>query len=318
MSQKRSQVAADDPKIFRSSGDPRAIRSHLESKGEALLVGFGGSMEPTISSGERIRLVPPDRLRRGSIVTFAWNGSIVTHRIVWIAGGWLWARGDACLSLEGPLKPDAVLGLAVGVERRGVWQDLGEENLREQLWNATHLLLRGLGRGHPAIRRALARVAVSRPARLFLKRVRARLYGKVTVREERDPTLVFGAAAEEPLLAAPLPGDTSRYAEVVRLFVAEDERKRLGRALLLRAEVVESWGVITRTVTPTARGMGIGRCLLERAIAEAREQRLYRIVFFKPGGTSDELPVALADWLRSVAPVDCSFHIYRSPDIPIT
>ncbi|HEV8636058.1 MAG TPA: S24/S26 family peptidase [Chloroflexota bacterium] len=75
-------------------------------------------MRPTIAPGEpvEVRPLPAARLRVGDVVAvLSEDGTVHAHRLVRVAGGRLWTRGDAAPAEDSPHAATAVVGLV----RRG-------------------------------------------------------------------------------------------------------------------------------------------------------------------------------------------------------
>lgn len=86
----------------------------------------GGSMHPTIRSGELIIVEPVDpvSIRRGDILLAKSHGRIVAHRVTAIEAGEVGLprftlRGDAIATPDAPVGAAGVLGLVRTVERGG-------------------------------------------------------------------------------------------------------------------------------------------------------------------------------------------------------
>ena len=91
----------------------------------------GGSMHPTIRDGDALMLTPIQRteLRIGDIVLARQAGRPVAHRIVRLTKRYdrvvrVILRGDALLSCDLPMTPDAIVGRVFAVERDGRRIDL--------------------------------------------------------------------------------------------------------------------------------------------------------------------------------------------------
>lgn len=91
----------------------------------------GGSMHPTIRDGDALMLTPiqPIELRIGDIVLARQAGRPVAHRIVRLTkrndcAVRVVLRGDALLSCDLPIAPDAIVGRVFAVEREGTQIDL--------------------------------------------------------------------------------------------------------------------------------------------------------------------------------------------------
>ncbi len=84
----------------------------------------GSSMEPLIRSGQDLAtIIPMDKMPvPGDVILFRrGEGDYVVHRVYQTdpEGSWLQTWGDNCLQPDAPIKPSAVLGLVVSVEKDG-------------------------------------------------------------------------------------------------------------------------------------------------------------------------------------------------------
>ena len=91
----------------------------------------GGSMHPTIRDGDALMLAPiqPIELRIRDIVLACQSGRPVAHRVVRLTKRndrpvRVVLRGDALLSCDLPMVPDAIVGRVIAVERNGRRIDL--------------------------------------------------------------------------------------------------------------------------------------------------------------------------------------------------
>lgn len=107
----------------------------------------GGSMEPTIPPGSRVRIEAPEagQYRVGQIAVCEIAGRLVVHRIVHCAAhGWLLLRGDAHLLCDPPAAASAVQGIVAQYFDGRDWRDPapspGRSRLR-RLAAAMHLRL---------------------------------------------------------------------------------------------------------------------------------------------------------------------------------
>ena len=122
----------------------------------------GWSMYPLIINGRDQAVVVPvgDRkLRRGDVVLYRREGSIlVLHRIVRVRPEGYYMVGDNQKEIEGPLRPEQMLGVMTHVIRKG--RTISVNNLLYRLYSGIWLLLRPV---RPAISRTVA--AIRRPFR---------------------------------------------------------------------------------------------------------------------------------------------------------
>lgn len=86
-------------------------------------LGFGasvvlsGSMEPTLSVGDLLIVVPTDELAVGDVVVYTSSGAAIVHRIIELdtEGGTVVTRGDANNASDDPIPITAVKGKVVCV-----------------------------------------------------------------------------------------------------------------------------------------------------------------------------------------------------------
>lgn len=84
-------------------------------------LGFGasvvlsGSMEPTLSVGDLLIVVPTDELAVGDVVVYTSSGAAIVHRIIELdtEGGTVVTRGDANNASDDPIPITAVKGKVV-------------------------------------------------------------------------------------------------------------------------------------------------------------------------------------------------------------
>src|SRR5437867_9676058 len=91
----------------------------------------GASMQPTIEDGELITVAPvvPESVKRGDILLYQNERSVVAHRVVGVVKGTVTInggdsppylmRGDASVSCDPPVAREQVIGRVVGVQRGG-------------------------------------------------------------------------------------------------------------------------------------------------------------------------------------------------------
>ena len=101
----------------------------------------GMSMVPAIRAGDRVLIAPvkASALRIGDVVKFWLEGEFRLHRLVRRGGrgpAWFEFQGDTLTAPDARVGPDAIIGVAVAVERNG----------RVQRLDSLPARLRGLGR----------------------------------------------------------------------------------------------------------------------------------------------------------------------------
>ena len=90
----------------------------------------GLSMVPAIRDGDRVLIAPVkvSALRLGDVVKFRLNGGFRLHRLVCRGhsreGDWFEFQGDTLTAPDARVGPDAIVGVAVAVERNGRVQRL--------------------------------------------------------------------------------------------------------------------------------------------------------------------------------------------------
>jgi len=98
----------------------------------------GGSMEPAIPAGSRIRIsfVNPQSYSTGQVIAFRVENRMCVHRIVYcprwgFASGYLITGGDCCRLPDIPVKTESVLGTVSEFECEGTWQQPGASKRRD-------------------------------------------------------------------------------------------------------------------------------------------------------------------------------------------
>lgn len=95
-------------------------------------------MWPRIRSGDVVRVEPLGEggPRIGDIVLLAMDGGYVLHRVVRLTGNTVLTRGDNRPMPDPPVRPVAVLGVAVARTRRGRTRRLGRSRRRSAAWSS--------------------------------------------------------------------------------------------------------------------------------------------------------------------------------------
>ena len=106
----------------------QSIASLWKSTGRSLVTSFtGGSMRPTIESGERVMLRCTDQVKVGDVAAVVLDTDVFVHRVVAISDNppWWLFRGDANLLCDLPVtRSSAILGIVEGIERGGAFVPL--------------------------------------------------------------------------------------------------------------------------------------------------------------------------------------------------
>ena len=112
------------------SVDTRQYLSSMEDligQGETVSIPVSGfSMNPFLADKRDAVLVKrPERdLKRGDIVLYKRrNGQYILHRIWRVKREGYFMVGDAQTEIEGPIKPDQIIGLVEKIRRKGKWID---------------------------------------------------------------------------------------------------------------------------------------------------------------------------------------------------
>lgn len=117
----------------------------------------GYSMYPLFVPGRDsavVAPVDPARLKRGDVVLYRRDGSIlVLHRIWKCEGDQFYLVGDNQKEIEGPLRPDQMLGILVQIIRKG--RSFSTGNILYRLLSSLWLLLRP---ARPALSHAVAAI----------------------------------------------------------------------------------------------------------------------------------------------------------------
>jgi len=75
-------------------------------------------MQPTILSGELLRIVPTTSIARGDVLTFVLDDAVVTHRVIAVTADKIVCRGDGRYLADQPVSREAIIGRAVEVVGR--------------------------------------------------------------------------------------------------------------------------------------------------------------------------------------------------------
>jgi hypothetical protein len=79
----------------------------------------GWSMKPLVPSGSVLRFSPQGAPAVGDVVLARLaNDSLVAHRVIALGTDWIWTKGDACRTADGPLPRERVIARAVRLEGR--------------------------------------------------------------------------------------------------------------------------------------------------------------------------------------------------------
>ncbi|WP_082013997.1 S24/S26 family peptidase [Streptacidiphilus albus] len=96
------------------------IRRAVQQGSGATMTARGGSMAPTIVSGDRVRIVRCDfaDVAPGQVIAFEVPGRIVTHRVLDRYEGQLVTAGDAHWFTDAPVTEQSYLGVVADVDPR--------------------------------------------------------------------------------------------------------------------------------------------------------------------------------------------------------
>lgn len=88
-----------------------------------------GSMEPTLHINDVILVkITKENLKKGDIIAFSQDGSIITHRIVYIDGEILSVKGDNNNTVDKPIVTNDVIGKVVKIyPELGIWKKVLKE-----------------------------------------------------------------------------------------------------------------------------------------------------------------------------------------------
>ena len=106
----------------------------------------GRSMCPTLRPGDQVTVAPVavDALRPGDWVLLRGREGLFLHRFLGFAReGSLLTKGDAHRAADPPWPPEALLGRAVALSRRGRTVPVSSSSLRERARTTLHLLMAG-------------------------------------------------------------------------------------------------------------------------------------------------------------------------------
>jgi hypothetical protein len=97
--------------------DPETLRQLLAAAGELRLVVVGGSMAPTIRSGDSVVIRPLDGAPRfGDVVVYARAGQLWCHRVL-VPGRRMITKGDGRGRPDAPVPAGAIIGRAIALQR---------------------------------------------------------------------------------------------------------------------------------------------------------------------------------------------------------
>ncbi len=128
-----------------ASGQKADVQKLLEQGHGVELSPQGYSMHPFLTPGrDRVILeTPSGPLRRGQVALYRRDsGLLVLHRVVKINRQGIYFVGDNQWEVEGPLRPEQVIGVMRGFVRKGI--AYGEENLLYRAYSRLWLALRPL------------------------------------------------------------------------------------------------------------------------------------------------------------------------------
>lgn len=103
------------------------IRQYLKEGSSLVVCGAGTSMEPTISSGDRLEIVASETLSVGDIVLVQMRSDVfVAHRIIGIsrtqAGTLITTKGDNLAQPDCPIPQDYIIGKVVAIHRTSTYE----------------------------------------------------------------------------------------------------------------------------------------------------------------------------------------------------
>ncbi len=286
-------MAESESYLVLAPGDLDAVsllRRRMEAGGgEVAFVGVGRSMEPAVLSGDRVLIREiSGEPRVGWIVVFPWKGRVLTHRVVRTGEGVFFARGDACVEVEGPVDASEVIGRVVSYRRDGRWRSVDGEvgRVAGLVYNVGMNRVRAAAKRWPRLRWAVETGLLGAGiVRDGYSRIGEWVFGRVFVEEETRIERVVGAVVSAAL---PLTQDlVSKLKRGVRerglhLLVAHTPRRRwVGKVLLYKAgskRGVPAGYVSNFLVALGFRGMGVEGKLLSAVEDAARGDGLGRLV----------------------------------------
>jgi hypothetical protein len=204
-----------------------------------LHTGFGPCMWPWLNPGDRLRIEPVDssvEIKKGWVVAFEWEGGILSHRIVRVAGDHFWAQGDISLATQGPIHRSKLLGRVVAYRRKGSWNSLeGEFHRLEGLacGTAMHFVLNSVEQW-PLIKRLWKRAwSGDKLTKQIGAVLAAALMGDVVVTQETRADVICGILRSDKRLTDGESTETFQRKDRAMLFLAHTTRGiQLGWAVL--------------------------------------------------------------------------------------
>jgi GNAT superfamily N-acetyltransferase len=233
-------------------------------------------MEPTLQAGDRvqIRLVSAG-VKKGWVVVFAWQGQILTHRVIRTRDQRFWARGDACAHTEGPVPCHQVIGRVEGYWRDGEWHSLSgwQREILGLAYNQISSRARRLARQWPGLGGIVDLDAY--------RKIGGWVYGDIYTQDDNRVERVLGAlVSDADPLTQRLVADVEEHLAKgdLNLIVARSVRVGwVGHILLSRVEP-DAGCLTSLRVSFGARGLGVDRLLIEAAEASARSRGWKRLL----------------------------------------
>ena len=87
---------------------------HLKLKKEQWITIIDSSMNPTLYSGNQIKIVPSNTYKKGDIVVFRRENHLVIHRIVYIKKDRIYFKGDNNYYLDEDSSMNKIIGKVTG------------------------------------------------------------------------------------------------------------------------------------------------------------------------------------------------------------
>jgi len=257
-------------------------------KGLQRCIMIGRCMSPWILPGDRLIVdSKPTELKRGMIALYSVGDRIVAHRVVRVVDGQLFGRGDSATTIDGPIPLPAVLGRVIAVEREGWTIQLEVPSSRDlaSIWSG--LAFRGkrvLIRSEYLTRRFEVDVFSMGSFRGFGQSIGRLVLGDPVLDVVRNQARVLAEALSVSGQFNPFGIESieqSAKDELLRMILIGGKRfPDLGRMILVSAGTL---GLVhSLHVKRGWRGMGLGRSLLERAVAVASEDQWTGVVALVP------------------------------------
>jgi ribosomal protein S18 acetylase RimI-like enzyme len=271
--------------IFCSAQEFDSLLRDIAGKADIVrLQAKGGSMFPSIQSGDWVDIAlgkdKSNGYKKGDLILFRREDDLCLHRVLKETGQGFMLKGDMSFGLDGIIPVGDILGRAVSIQRGKRRVDLASRPQRllaaiaadaSILTQYPLLCVRKLSsRAMAILPRAQSLKTYRRIAKKILNcLVIVRVAGPQDEEQLRDLYLMAGRDIREGL---------ERIKTEGFWLVAQRGRRIVAGLTVSRSENDgELWIIFSLEVKPVFRGLGIGRMIVEQAVAKAGESGAKRI-----------------------------------------